>query len=120
MFKRTSFGATLFALAALVSSSAAFAGYSAIAASSEGSSFVSGRHSMEDARADAIRKCRENWGGSCDKTTAEDDSWYFAAGLCDGVVYTAASEDDWGAAAWLVKDKARRDGNGSCHIFAKN
>lgn len=98
----------------------AFAGYSAIAASSNGSAFVSGRRNMEDARAAAIERCREKWGGSCDKTTAERDSWYFAAGDCDGTVYTAASADDWGAAVWLVRDKAKRDGNYNCRIFARH
>lgn len=110
------------ALALVITSFAApaYAGYAAIAASSSGSSYVEGYRSMEAARSAAVDACRRRWGGSCAKNTAESDSHYFAAGDCDGEVYTAASIESWDAAAWLVRDKARRDGYGSCRIFARN
>lgn len=110
-------GTLLFAT--LASPSIVHAGYAAIAASSAGSSYVEGYPTMESARKAAVASCRANWGGSCSKSTAELDTHFFAAGDCDGEIYTAASQFSWQAAAWLVKDKARRDGYGNCRIFAE-
>ena len=90
--------------------SAANAGYSAIAAGHHGSSFVRGYATMEQARDAAVGQCRGVWGDSCSISTAEDDSWYFAAGSCDGEPYTGASPQGPSSAQDMVYAKGSADG----------
>jgi hypothetical protein len=112
---------TLFAgascLLLLAQAAPAAAGYGAIAAGSRGSSTVGGYDTMEGARDAAVAACRARWGTSCSISTAEDDSWFFSAGLCDGEAYTAASPSPMRAEE-LVRAKGYADGRSSCRIFA--
>lgn len=98
--------------------SAAHADYAAIAASTAGSAYVQGFRSMEAARDAAVARCRNKWGGSCMSNIAEDSGWYFAAGVCGGVAYTAASPQGWDRAEQLVRAKGAADGRSRCMIFA--
>lgn len=103
------------ALALMAATSAAQAGYSAIAASVVGVGTAKQYSTMEAARNAAVAECRR-LGGSCSATTAENDTWYFAAGVCNGVAYTAASPQGMDRAEDLVFAKGRADGRPSCRI----
>ncbi len=105
-----------FAIGSVAAPSVAMADYAAIAAGYGGwGSAESGYRSMEGARQAAIRQCRQN-GGSCSASTAEHADWYFAAGYCDGVPYTAASPQGAGRASAILRAKGAADGNYNCDI----
>ncbi len=91
------------------------AGYSAIAAGVNGVGWATGYPGMEPAREAAVAMCRR-LGGSCSQSTAEDDSWYFASGRCNGVPYTAASPQSVERAVQIVWTKGAADGNFGCVI----
>ncbi len=101
------------------SAGVAQADYAAIAAGYGGSWYVYGYGDMESARAEAKRLCRNSGYGSCEKSTAEESWWYYAAGVCGGEPYTAASQHSWSAAAGLVRAKGAADGRYGCRIFQK-
>ncbi len=92
--------------------------YAAIAAGPRGSAYVEGYETMEGARDAAVAKCREVWRTSCSVSTAEDETWYYSAALCDGEPYTAASPESAEGARQYLYAKARADGRRSCYIFA--
>lgn len=112
------FGLAAAALAAvgLCSVLPAQAGYSAIAAGVHGVGWSVGFPTMDSARNAAIAKCRE-LGGSCSVTTAEDDSWTFAAGHCGDVPYTAASPQGEGRAVEILYAKGAADGHPRCTVI---
>lgn len=94
--------------------------YAAIAAGPRGSAYVEGHETMEGARDAAIAKCRSVWRTSCSVSTAEDKSWYYSAGLCDGEPYTAASPESAEGARVFLFAKARADGRRTCQVFANH
>lgn len=112
---RTMLMVTAAAAALIGSIVSANAGYSAIASGVNGVGWASGYPNMEAARAVAVALCRR-MGGSCSASTAEADSWFYAAGRCDGVPYTAASPQGVGRAIQLVYAKGAADGNYRCTI----
>lgn len=101
---------------ALIVPTVAHAGYSAMAAGVNGQGWASGYPSMEGARRTAINRCR-SLGGSCSVSVAEQDSWYFSAGECDGVPYIGASPQGWWRADQIVIMKGAADGNYDCEIL---
>lgn len=110
-----------FAVVMVMSTAPAFAkSYGAIAAGWGGSVYVYGYSSMERARNAAIQQCRAYGYGSCTSSVAEDENWYYAAGVCDGQPYTGASPQGWWRAAEIVWAKAAADGRGNCDIFAEH
>ncbi len=94
--------------------------YAAIAAGPRGSAYVEGFSTMESARDAAVAKCRSAWRTSCSVSTAEDKSWYYSAGLCDGEPYTAASPESAEGARQFLFAKASADGRKTCQIFANH
>ncbi len=92
--------------------------YAAIAAGARGSAYVEGYETMEGARDAAVAKCRSVWRTSCSVSTAEEETWYYSAGLCDGEPYTAASPESAESARQFLFAKARADGRGRCVVFA--
>jgi hypothetical protein len=97
---------------------AAHADYAAIAAGAKGSSYVQGYASQEEARDAAVAKCRQTWGTSCSASTAEDATWFFAAGLCDGEPYTAASQGNETNVKEMLRSKCAADGRYKYRVFA--
>jgi hypothetical protein len=94
--------------------------YAAIAAGPRGSAYAEGYETMEDARDAAVSKCRSVWRTSCSVSTAEDEAWYYSAGLCDGEPYTAASPESAEGARSFLFAKAHADGRKTCQIFANH
>lgn len=73
------------------------------------------------ARLAAIAKCESTWGGICSlqyATVAEDRTWGFAAGMCNGRPIAGASGVDYAGAVTKILEKAIRLGLGNCKIFA--
>jgi hypothetical protein len=112
----------LAAIVALSIGSIAFAApaladeYAAIAAGVNGVGWTEGGwYTMESARAEAVRQCRD-LGGSCSVSTAEHSNWYFSAGYCDDVPYTGASPQSMARADQIVRMKGAADGNYDCYI----
>ncbi len=94
---------------------AALADYSAIAVGVGGWGWAKHYSSMEGARAAAVRQCRQQ-GGSCSISTAEQSSWWYSAGYCDGHPYSAASPQGAWRAEELVFWKGQQDGYYDCEI----
>jgi hypothetical protein len=99
----------------------AYAGYTAIAIGGVGGGLglATGKRTMNEARAAALKECNSS-GDVCTKVTAEDDSWYFSAGYCDGVPYTAASRKSFTASDALVFRKGALEGHYHCYIETEN
>ena len=97
---------------------AAHAHYAAIAAGPKGSSYVEGYASMEAARAAAVAKCRQVWGTSCSASTAEESTWFFAAGVCDNEPYTAASQGTQDDVREVLRRKCEADNRLVYRVFA--
>jgi hypothetical protein len=105
-----------FAAPLSLASPVAAADYAAIAAGVNGVGWVEGGYrNMEAARAAAVRGCRD-LGGSCSVSTAEESYWFFSAGYCNGVPYTAASPQGPRRSEELVRRKGAADGNYDCYI----
>jgi hypothetical protein len=93
--------------------------YSAIATNAHGDTIlVSGYRTMESARMAAVRECRAQMGGSCDKTVAERTSWYYAGVTCDGVNYVGGSSWGFDGAVFEANKKGHRDNNFTCSTSA--
>ncbi len=102
---------------ALAPAPAEAADYAAIAAGPGGSSGVEGGYrSMDAARNAAVARCRNLGYGSCSASTAESSSWYFGAGYCDGIPYTAATPQGVGRLEEIIEMKGAADGNYGCYL----
>ncbi len=103
-------------MAFVLPTSAALAGYSAMAGGPGGFAWAEGYRTMASARAAAVRNCRRHGYGSCSVSVAERDSWYFSGGYCNGMPYVGASPRGWRRSDQIVRIKGGADGNYDCYI----